>query len=229
MSCHAQYGDEPDDMGDDVGTDAERLAALATRVDRLERELDEARSVQAIERLQRAYGYYLDKAQWDDAVDLLTDDCTVEIAGRGVYEGRDQAMVLFRDLLGGGRIGLAEGQIYNHMNLQGVVTVDDADADSARGRWRALIQAGRLGRGAIWAEGVYENTYRRDGGIWRIATLHWFATFYTPYEDGWGKTALPMSGTSDVHPPDRPPSIDYQPYPSPFVPPFHYPNPVTGE
>jgi SnoaL-like domain len=210
-----------------VGAQEDVVATLAARIDTLERQLDEVRSVQAIERLQRAYGYYLDKALWDDAVALLTDDCSVEIAGRGVYEGPEQAMVLFKDLLGGGRIGLAEGQIYNHMNLQGVTTIGE-DIDSARGRWRALIQAGRLGMGAIWAEGVYENTYRREGGVWKIASLHWFATFYSPYQDGWGKTALPMSGVSDVHPPDRPPSIDYEPYPTPFVPPFHYPNPVTG-
>ena len=209
-------------------TQEEVVETLAARVDALERELDAVRSVQVIERLQRAYGYYLDKALWDDAVALLTDDCTVEIAGRGVYEGREQALVLFKDLLGGGRIGLAEGQIYNHMNLQGVVTIDAAP-DTAKGRWRALIQAGRLGSGALWAEGVYENTYRREGGVWKIASLHWFATFYSPYQDGWGKTALPMSGVSDVHPPDRPPSIDYEPYPTQFVPPFHYPNPVTGE
>src|SRR5690554_2272038 len=98
---------------------ARTLAALEARIEQLEEEVDTARSIQQIERLQRAYGYYLDKARWDEAVDLLTDDCTVEIAGRGVYRGRDRALVLFRDVLGGGRIGLAEGQLYNHMNLQG--------------------------------------------------------------------------------------------------------------
>ncbi len=206
---------------------SEVVDALTNRLERVERELDEARSVQAIERLQRAYGYYLDKALWDDAVDLLTDDCTVEIAGRGVYVGRDQAMVLFRELLGRGHIGLNRGQLYNHMNLQGVVTMGPGP-DQASGRWRALIQAGWMGRGAFWAEGPYENTYRRESGVWKISSLHWFATFYSPYDDGWGKTAMPMSGVNEEHPPDRPPSIDYQPYPEPFVPPFHYPNPVTG-
>jgi hypothetical protein len=203
------------------------LSRLAERIERLERELDEVRSIQQIERLQRTYGYYLDKALWDRAVDLLTDDCTVEIAGRGVYTGRDRALVVFRDVLGGGRIGLAEGQLYNHLNLQGVVTVGPGP-DEARGRWRAVIQVGRLGAGALWAEGPYENRYRREGGVWKIAAIHWFATFYTPYGDGWGKTALPMSGPSAEFPPDGPPTIDYDPYPAPFVPPFHYPNPVTG-
>lgn len=203
------------------------VEALTARLDQVERELDEARSVQAIERLQRAYGYYLDKALWDDAVDLLADDCEVEIAGRGVYVGRDQALVLFRDLLGRGRIGLNDGQIYNHMNLQGIVTMGPGPHE-AQGRWRALIQAGWMGKGAFWAEGPYENRYRREDGTWKISRLHWFATFYSPYADGWGKTAMPMSGVSEEHPPDRPPSVDYRPYPSSFVPPFHYANPVTG-
>ena len=29
--------------------------------------------------------------------------------------------------------------------------------------------------------------------------------------------------------PDRPPTVAYDPYPGEFVPPFHYPNPVTGQ
>jgi hypothetical protein len=213
------------DQGD--ASEQKSLAAMQKRVERLEREIDTARSIQQIERLQRSYGYYLDKALWDRACDLLTDDCTVEIAGRGVYVGRERALVVFRDILGGGRIGLEQGQLYNHMNLQGVVTIGPG-RDEAKGRWRALIQVGRLGTSALWAEGPYENRYRREHGVWKIAALHWFATFYTPYADGWGKTSLPMSGPSTEFPPDRPPTIAYEPYPAPFVPPFHYPNPVTG-
>jgi hypothetical protein len=213
--------------GGDDRRSSPSLHLLQERIERLERELDTARSIQQIERLQRIYGYYLDKALWDRAVDLLTDDCTVEIAGRGVYKGKERALVVFRDVLGGGRIGLAEGQLYNHMNLQGVVTIG-SNRNEAKGRWRALIQVGRLGTSALWAEGPYENEYRRERGVWKISKLHWFATFYTPYADGWGKTSLPMSGPSAEFPPDAPPTIEYQPYPSPFVPPFHYPNPVTG-
>ena len=36
-----------------------------------------------ISNLQRIYGYYVDKGQWDQAADLFARDGTLEIAGRG--------------------------------------------------------------------------------------------------------------------------------------------------
>ena len=51
---------------------------------------------------------------------------------------------------------------------------------------------------------------------------------YTPYEEGWGKTRLPNAGPSAELPPDRPPTVAYEAYPTAFVVPFHYDNPVTG-
>jgi hypothetical protein len=51
----------------------------------------------------------------------------------------------------------------------------------------------------------------------------------TPYDKGWAKAALPRSKQNEHLPPDRPPTVDYENYPSVFIPPFHYSNPVTGD
>jgi hypothetical protein len=51
---------------------------------------------------------------------------------------------------------------------------------------------------------------------------------YTPYADGWGRTALPITQPEKDLPPDRPPSVVPEHYPSAFIPPFHYRNPATG-
>jgi hypothetical protein len=37
-----------------------------------------------------------------------------------------------------------------------------------------------------------------------------------------------MFGQYERLPPDRPQSVPYEGYPAPFVPPFHYVNPVSG-
>jgi hypothetical protein len=216
-------------------TPAGTVAALEARVAALEQALRASQrrilaleDVEAIKRLQRIYGYYLDKALWDQAIPLFTDDCEIEISGRGVYRGHAGADTMFRILLGEGRNGLAPGRLLNHMQLQGVVHLGE-QGDTAQGRWRAFIQAATVGQRAIWAEGVYEMRYAKVGVQWRIQRLHWFATYYTPFDAGWKQPSLPLNAPSAEYPPDAPPTLQYGPYPEPFVPPFHYPNPVTGQ
>lgn len=212
---------------------AGNVAALLAELRTLRRRVQQLEDVEAIKKLQRIYGYYVDKAQWRKVVALFSADCEIEIAGRGVYTGTDGARKVFYEI---GRMigqpwgtdGLGEGQLHNHIQLQGVVNVA-RDGRSARGRWRALIQVGVLGKFAHWAEGPYEMEYVKQAGVWRIRVLRWFPTFYTPYEEGWGRKGLPMSGQSSEHPPDRPPTYRYQSYPGTFLPPYHFAHPVTGE
>jgi hypothetical protein len=87
------------------------------------------------------------------------------------------------------------------------------------------------GSGGNWGEGVYENEYVKQDGVWKIQKLHWYATFVAPYEGGWkdtGKEAVDAYALGKGVTPDRPSSVAYEPYPGVFVPPFHYPNPVSG-
>jgi hypothetical protein len=71
----------------------------------------------------------------------------------------------------------------------------------------------------------------KQDGVWKIRKLHWYATFVAPYEGGWkdtGKEAVDAYALGKGVTPDRPSSVAYEPYPGVFVPPFHYPNPVSG-
>jgi hypothetical protein len=196
----------------------QRLAALEQRVERLD---DRA----AIEKLTRAY---VDKQLWPEVVACFSSDAVIEIAGRGVYRGRTGADRLFRQAMGGGRVGLAAGALFNHMILQGIVDVAP-DGESAKGRWRASVQIGQYGTFALWSEGTYENEYVKRDGHWQIRDMHFYATYYTPYDAGWAMRALPNNGPSRSAAPDAPPSVQYDVYPGHYVPPFHFPNPVTGK
>ena len=73
----------------------ERLPAqdkrLLARIEALEKQLAEQNArlqnledVEKINKLTRAYGYYVDKNLWDQVVDLFAGDSSVEIAARGV-------------------------------------------------------------------------------------------------------------------------------------------------
>jgi len=215
---------------------AARVAALETSLATLKRQLAAMQrrvtgleDIEAIKRLQRIYGYYLDKALYSKTLGLFSRRCSIEISGRGIYRGREGVNTVLTKIMGKEfPEGLLEGQLYNHFQLQGVVTLG-GDGKSAKGRWRAFIQVAKLGKLAHWAEGPYEMEYVKLAGRWYIDKLTWFPTYYTPFEEGWAKTGLPKMGPSTEFPPDAPPSFEYGTYPSVFIPPFHYPDPDTDD
>jgi hypothetical protein len=212
-------------------SDAVRIAQLRRRLAQLSSEADRIADANAVKRLQRAYGFYLDKGYWDEAADLFADDATMEVGIDGVYVGKAR----IRELIirhGGGNPGpgLPFGQLNLRMQLQPLVTVA-ANGLSAKGRWRELSMTGQFQQSASWGEGVYENEYVKDKGVWKISRLRFYPNFVAPYEIGWaGLVSTTQDWRSEVakrFPPDRPPTRLYQPFPAPFTPPFHYRNPVT--
>jgi SnoaL-like domain len=204
------------------GEETESLAALSARAATLERDIGRLEDYDAIKRLQRIYGFYTDKQLWTQAASLFTADGTIEVGGRGIYVGREHVRAFLA--LAGPEMP-QPGRLFDHMQLQPIVHVA-ADGLSAKGRWHLFAQEAVAGQYAQWGLGVYENEYVKEDGVWKIRALHLFTTMYTPYEAGWGKTAIPNPGPSAELPPDRPPSVAYAAYPEPFVVPFHYPHPV---
>ena len=195
-----------------------RLAAMRERVARLE---DQAQ----IELLQATYGYYFDKGLWPEVAALFSRTGRFEYGQRGVYIGPqriERALLLF------GPERLAPGHLNNHMQLQAVITVA-ADGRTATGRFQGMVMLAEPGASGQWGVGIYENTYVKEGGTWKIASLHFYVTGTTDYDLGWTRSAIPMEGPSALFPPDEPPSVVYRGFPSNYIPPFSYPHPVTGE
>jgi len=196
----------------------EDAARILRKIERLEDE-------DAIENLQRLYGFYIDKAMWKEAADLFAEDATLEMGGEGVYAGKAR---ILEYLTRKAPEGLTRGRLMNYLQLQPIVHVAP-DGLTAKGRWRFLAELGEDQKSATWGGGIYENEYVKENGTWKIRSLHGFVRFFTPYEDGWGKTALPLGKPAADFPPDRPATVRYEPYPAPFVAPFHYKHPVTGK
>jgi SnoaL-like protein len=200
------------------------LDQLAARAAALERDVALLEDHNAVKKLQRIYGFYTDKQLWTQAADLFAANGSIEIGGRGVYAGKDRVRAFLA--LNGPEFP-QPARLFDQMQLQPIVHVAP-DGRTAKARWHMFAQEAVHGEYANWGAGVYENEYVKEDGVWKIQSLHLYTTMYTPYEEGWGKTAIPNAGPSADLPPDRPPSVEYQAYPATFVVPFHYENPVTG-
>jgi hypothetical protein len=199
-------------------TAADRLKALEARLTRLE-------DANAIERVQRTYGYFVDKAMWTEVSELFADDGTLEIGGRGVFIGRARVLEYLQKGLGTERP--TENRLINHMQFQPIVTVDP-DGRTGHLRGRAFVMSA-IQSFAGWGIPLYENGFVKEGGVWKIKSLRGPFTMYTNY-DGWAKFATPNTRPdSFLPPPDKLPTEVYLTYPSPYIVPFHYVHPVTGK
>ncbi|MEO6152845.1 MAG: nuclear transport factor 2 family protein [Croceibacterium sp.] len=201
-----------------------QIASLTVRVEKLE-------AARAVKKLQRAFGYYVDRGLWGDAADLFVDSGTIELGADGIYAGRPR-IAEYLKRLHGGQDGLAYGQLNEWVTLQPAIVVA-ADGTSATARWRDLGMLGQYKKHAEWRDGIYENRYVRERGVWKIAALHLYVNFVAPYDKGWARLkpgeGLSPSATSQAFPPDRPPTTRYRAFPEVQVPPFQARNPVTGK
>jgi hypothetical protein len=210
-----------------AGPSQEQSAALARQIEHLSREVARLQDVSEIKRLQRAWGYYIETAQWDQAADLFADDASIEMGLDGVYRGKARVHA-YLYALGGGRTGLAAGELNEQLVIQPVIDVAE-DGQSAKGRWRRLMLLGRHGQSASWGEGPFEIEYVRQGGVWKIRSLHWYQTYVVPYKGGWVANA-DENGAKHVAAalrPDAPPTESYPTWPGVYRPAYHYPNPAS--
>jgi len=228
-----------------------RIALLEHKLEVLvENRVGMLEDIEEIKRLQRSYGYYIDLCLWEPMADLFAEHgAAIEIGSRGRYLGKERVLKFLRDVNGGGLTGLRRQQVINHTQGQGIVTVAP-DRMHAQARWRAIIQAGggpqrqqipgaaaagqtgaggppgSLSGGAMmYAEGIYENTYVKEGGVWKIAVLYWVPTYYVShdYEYMWFQSAA----ASSVYPPQGAPTPPVESLGRQFMP-FHYLHPITG-
>lgn len=199
----------------------QEFAELKARLAAVEKRAQAAEDHLAVANLQRIYGYYVDKSQWEQVADLFSRDATLEINGRGKFIGLERIREYMRHF-GPPPPGL----LMNHLQLQPVITVAD-DGRAAQCRCRALMMVGRMGGEAMWGECLYENEYVREDGVWKISRLKSWQVFYTPFDKGWAVEASPLLMDFDDLPPDEK-TEPYPVFPEFFVPPYHYKNPVSG-
>jgi len=215
---------------------------LEARVAELEHQLGVQQDIHAIRRLQYAYGYFIDKSQYDEVVDLFAESGEVWFHG-GIWRGKTGVRRLyierFREHFTENHNGPRYGWLLDHPQMQMIVDVAP-DRSRAWVRGRSTMQAGlhETAKGEQrqwWEGGVYENQYVREDGIWKLARLAYYPHWHAKYADGWAKTPIDFTPMAKKLYPEDPlgPDAFIEPrprlWPATDIVPFHYVHPVTGK
>ena len=108
-------------------------------IEELHARITRLNDIEEIEKLQSIYGYYIDYSDWQNVIDLFTDNQpSVEVSDYGVYKGKEGLKRFYVDLMGGGPGKKPRpGYLSINYQLQGVVTVEPG-ADTAKARWYGM-------------------------------------------------------------------------------------------
>ncbi|MBN2320601.1 MAG: nuclear transport factor 2 family protein [Acidobacteria bacterium] len=214
---------------------------IHSKMGALEKRLQRTEDIQAIERLQYAYNYYVEHMLKQEIIDCFADSPDVLLDWlEGKWKGKEGVKEYFD-------VNQVPSSNFLHQLIPsaGLITVAP-DGKTARGRWYAfggvmmpsLPQEGEtqtVSRSFI--NGIYEIGYIKEDDIWKILTINWNIPYGVRIYDGWimpEDIAGPMLENS-TGPGDQPmsPDIPMDPddlrYVTGYILPFHFTHPVTGK
>jgi hypothetical protein len=208
-------------------SDAQRFSALKERLAALEQEATYVEGISDIQRIGRAFGYYVDKGFFGEAADLFADNATFQWGHDGIYKGKARIKELLTRQGGGSMkevAGLPFGRLNLRMQLQPVVTID-ANGTTAHARWREWGLLGQYQKEIFWGDAIMEDDYVKENGVWKISARRYYQNYVAPYQGGWAAmkpvrgpqiTAVGQEFAADAK------AADYPMFPVPYVPPYHY-------
>jgi len=164
-------------------TRAVRALDEAADLARLSLEVQRAEDIRAVKRLQISYAHFAQFGLWSEMALLFTSDAEA-IYGADRLKGRAAIGKYLLTTWGNGREGLPAGGLHTMLEDAPVLNLS-ADGKSAKGRWREFSMIGQLGGDARWEQGVSENEYVKEEGVWKISRLDYDQVTAGPYETGW--------------------------------------------
>jgi hypothetical protein len=208
------------------------LEARLKVLEKVEAKVQMLEDIEEIQKLQKSYGYYLENMLVEDIVDLFSDDEDVELwVTAGKFKGKQEVNRLYSYI----RSSFPSKEFLHQLiQLSGIVHVNP-DGKSARGRWYGLgvnalpLKDGKVNPG--WMNGIYEMEYIKEDGRWKIKKLRWCMTFRASWTESFIEASRRDNSSMDRS--DNPNLVtrgagEETRYPSGFICPFHYANPVSG-
>ena len=213
------------------------LEAKIKSMGEMESKIQRLEDIEEIKKLQRAYGFYLEHWMAEDLVDLFADGEDTELwIAAGKFKGKEAVSRLF--LQGNqDKFRISRNEFMHQvMQLSGIVHVNPG-GKTAKGRWYGFganafpVEGGKVS--PSWMDGVYEVNYVKENGKWKMKKVHWCLTFRAPWTESFVDPAKIDKSRQDrpyqENPALRPTAApDETLYPSGYICPFHFANPVSG-
>lgn len=207
-----------------------RIKVLEEIVKSQASEIRTLKDIEAIKRLQRAYGYYLEHWMAKEIIDLWADGPDVSLTlNPGIFVGKEGIKRYFESTKPSNEF------MHQIMQLSGIVDVDPS-GQTAKGRWYgfgAIAIPQGDGVGQSFMGGIYLVDYIKEAGIWKFQHFQFDMVYTAKPLQGWVKPerqATPGSGPNPhaIIKADLPRSY-YTNYPFGYISPFHYKHPVTNK
>lgn len=137
------------------------LADLKKRIQAIE-------DVEEIKRLHQRYINLMDNLQYEQVLDLFTEDATVEVRQSGIKKGRKELSQVYIDVLAKNR---GKIRFDGHMAVQPDIHVS---GNTAQGTWLIYMLFSKPS--IQWVQGKNECEYRKVDGEWKISRLKFTRT-----------------------------------------------------
>ena len=207
--------------------------ALKKQLEEKDNRIRDLEDLEAIKRLQCAYGYYLEHWMSQEIIDLFADHPeTSATFVEGTYLGIEGVRRYFSKMT-----TAPPTFLHQVMQVSPVVTLG-GDGKTAKGRWYGygVISSSPIdGKiDPMYMAVIYEMDYIKEDGVWKILKLAFqmHYAYKTPLPPGYMPPAptgeQPRSAMSDMKlSPDIWADYNTQ-YPSGYIYPMHFKHPVTG-
>ena len=191
------------------------IGATQTDIDSTARNLERAEAIRAVKTLQRSFAQYGQYGLWNEMAGLFTADATY-VWGDDKASGAKAIGQLLSTKYGEGKQGLAPKAVHAQLIEQSIVDLS-VDGKTVKGRWYGFLLSAD-GKGAAGIQGgVFENTYAKENGVWKIASLNFRPQYEGSYETGWTNwkgedvPITPMHFTPDESGTPVPPAVGTAP------------------
>ena len=133
----------------------------------LEKRIQAIEDLEEIKRLHQTYINLMDNLQYEQVLNLFTDDATVEVRRSGVKRGRKELSEIYHSL------AQTRGSIrYDaHIAVEPDIKVN---GDTAQGTWLIYMLFSKPS--IQWVQGRNDCEYRKEQGKWKISRLKFIRT-----------------------------------------------------